>query len=69
MKRIEVKEAAVGQAVVVNFGLSVFEAVVTAQNANGTTTLLRTQFGANVRPAKTQGDGFVVDNSIEVGVK
>lgn len=67
MKRIEVKEAAVGQAVVVNNGFSVFEAVVTAQNANGTTTLLRTQFGANVRPAKDPS--FVVDNSSEVGVK
>ena len=67
MKRIEVKEVAVGQEVVVSFGLAVFRALVTAQNENGTTTLLRTQFGTNVRPAKNPG--FVLDNTKMVGVE
>ena len=67
MKRIEVKEVAVGQEVVVSSRLSVFRAVVTAQNANGTTSLRRTQFGKNVRPAKNPG--FVLDNTKMVGVE
>ena len=66
MKQVAVKEVAVGQEVVVSSGLSVFRAVVTAQNANGTTSLLRTQFGKNVRPAKTPA--FVLDNTKHVDV-
>lgn len=66
MKQVAVKELAVGQLVIVSSGLSVFRAVVTAQNANGTTSLRRTQFGENVRPAKNPT--FVLDNTREVGV-
>ena len=67
MKRIQVKEVAVGQEVVVSFGWSVFRAVVTAQNANGKTSLTRTEFGKNVRPAKNPT--FTVDNTKMVGVE
>ena len=67
MMNVEVKEVAVGQEVVVSSGMAVFRAVVTAQNENGTTSLLRTEFGKNVRPAKNPG--FVVNNTKMVGVK
>lgn len=67
MMNVEVKEVAVGQEVVVSSGMAVFRAVVTAQNENGTTSLKRTQFGKNVRPAKNPG--FVLDNTKMVGVE
>lgn len=66
MKKAAVKDLAVGQLVVVSSGLSVFRAVVTAQNANGTTSLRRTQFGENVRPAKNPA--FVLANTKVVDV-